>query len=43
MYAKHLSEVHLNFRANADLKAEHKAEAKRRALIHLPGPDRPTH
>src|SRR5512144_2486008 len=34
------SVIDINFRANADLKAEHQAEAKRRALIHLPDPDR---
>lgn len=31
--------VDINFRANTDLKAEHPAEAERRALIHLPDPD----
>src|SRR5512147_1612506 len=36
----HVPVVDINFRANADLKAEHQAEAKRRALIHLPDPDR---
>ena len=34
----HVPVVDINFRANADLKAEHQAEAKRRALIHLPDP-----
>jgi len=36
----HVPVVDINFRANADLKAEHQAEAKRRALIHLPDPAR---
>jgi hypothetical protein len=36
----HVPVVDINFRANADLKAEHQAEAKRRALIHLPYPNR---
>jgi hypothetical protein len=36
----HVPVVDINFRTNADLKAEHQAEAKRRALIHLPDPAR---
>lgn len=35
----HVPIVDHNFRSNTDIKAEAKAEAERRALIHMPDPD----